>query len=67
MGRFNKKSEKCRLLGRYFRPSVERTLRAESCEAPTGRLALLENDLEKFDTWQVGPHLTHPSQHHLSG
>lgn len=63
MGRFNKKSRKCRLLGRFFRPSTERTLRREGREAPTGRLALLDKDLKKFDICQVVPH---PNQHPLS-
>lgn len=35
-GRLNKKSRNCRLLGRVFRPSTERTLRREGREAPTG-------------------------------
>lgn len=63
-GRFDKKkSRKCRLFGRVFRPSTERTLRREGREAPTGRLALLDKDLKKFDTCQVVPH---PNQHPLS-
>lgn len=58
MGRFDKKSRKCRLFGRVFRPSTERILRREGREAPTGRLALLDKDLKKFDTLVL-----HPNQH----
>lgn len=62
-GRFNKKSSKCRLFGRVFRPSTGRTLRREGREAPTNRLALLDKNLKKFDIYKVAPH---SNQHPLS-